>query len=110
MLRENFKLAFRNLQKNKISSFINISGLTVGTAVAILTGLWVYDEISFNTYHDNYDRIAKVAIKGVDPRSQTHFLSSTLSYPLTFELMEKYREDFKRVVRSAAIGPEILTA
>ena len=110
MLRENFKLAFRNLQKNRISSFINISGLTVGTAVAILTGLWVYDEISFNTYHDNYDRIAKVAIKGVDPRSQTHFLSSTLSYPLTFELMEKYREDFKRVVRSAAIGPEILTA
>lgn len=110
MLRENFKLAWRNLQKNRISSFINIAGLTVGTAVAILTGLWLYDELSFNTYHDNYDRIAKVAIKGKDPRHEADFVSPTLSYPLTFELREKYREDFKRMVRSAAVGPEILTA
>ncbi|HWB93754.1 MAG TPA: ABC transporter permease, partial [Puia sp.] len=110
MLRENFKLACRNLRKNRISSFINISGLTVGTAVAILTGLWLYDELSFNTYHDNYDRIAKVAIKGKDPHHRDNFVSPVLSYPLAFELREKYRQNFKRMVRSTYTGPEILTA
>ena len=110
MLRENLKLAWRNLSKNRVSSFVNISGLTVGVAVAILTGLWLYDELSFNTYHENYDRIAKVAIKGHDPRHDDNFMSSVLSYPLAFTLMEKYKEDFKRMVRSANQGPEILSA
>ena len=110
MLRENFKLAWRNLVKNRVSSFVNISGLTVGIAVAILTGLWLYDELSFNTYHENYDRIAKVVIKGHDPRHDANFVSAGLSYPLAFELRGKYKEEFKRVVRSVGIGGEILSA
>ena len=60
MIKNYIKIAWRNLLKNKTSSFISISGLAVGMAVAMLFGLWIYDELSFNRYHKNYDRIVKV--------------------------------------------------
>jgi putative ABC transport system permease protein len=55
-----FKVAWRNLWKNKTYSFINIGGLAVGMGVAILIGLWVYNELQYNKYHTNYERIAQV--------------------------------------------------
>nr|WKN36553.1 ABC transporter permease [Tunicatimonas sp. TK19036] len=60
MFQNYFKIGWRNLFKKKGYSFINISGLAIGMAVAIMIGLWVYDELSFNTYHENYDRIVWV--------------------------------------------------
>ena len=60
MLRNYVKIAFRNLVNNKVYSVINIGGLAVGMAVAMLIGLWMWDELSFNKSHDNYDRIAQV--------------------------------------------------
>ena len=60
MIKNYLKIAWRNLIKNKVSSFINIGGLAVGMAVAMLIGLWIWDELSFNTYHKNYDRIGQV--------------------------------------------------
>jgi putative ABC transport system permease protein len=43
MIKNYFKIAWRNLVKNKVYTFINIGGLAVGMAVALLIGLWVYD-------------------------------------------------------------------
>jgi putative ABC transport system permease protein len=60
MIRNYLKIAWRNLLKNKVFSLINIGGLAVGMGVAILIALWVYDELSLNKYHANYDRIAQV--------------------------------------------------
>ncbi len=60
MLKSYFKIGWRNLLRNKGYSFINIGGLSIGMAVAILIGLWVHDELSYNTYHKNYNSIAKV--------------------------------------------------
>ncbi len=60
MLRNYLKIAFRNLARNKGYSFINIGGLAVGMAVAMLIGLWVWDEMSFNKSFAHYDRIAQV--------------------------------------------------
>ncbi|GAB4046630.1 ABC transporter permease [Spirosoma litoris] len=60
MIRNYLKIARRNLVKNKTYSFINIGGLAVGMTVAMLIGLWVYDELSFNRSFENYDRIAQV--------------------------------------------------
>ena len=60
MLRNYLKIALRQLARNRAYSFINIGGLAAGMAVAMLIGLWVYDELSFNTYHENYARIAQV--------------------------------------------------
>src|SRR5690606_4516990 len=60
MIKNYFKIAWRNLAKSKGYSAINIGGLAVGMAVAILIGLWIHDELTFNKYHKNYERIAQV--------------------------------------------------
>lgn len=60
MLSNYLKIAIRNLTKNSIYSFINIAGLSVGIASAILILLWVADEMSYNQFHKNYDRLYQV--------------------------------------------------
>jgi len=60
MIKNYFKIAWRNLIANKGYSAINIGGLSVGMAVAILIGLWIYTELSFNKNFENYNRIAQV--------------------------------------------------
>ncbi len=63
MLKSYFKIALRNLHKNKTHSFLNIAGLSVGMAVTMLIGLWIWNELSFDRYHENYNRIAQVMEK-----------------------------------------------
>lgn len=60
MLKIYFKIAFRNLAKNKLYSLINISGLTIGITSCILIGLYVSNELSYDRFHKNIDRIARV--------------------------------------------------
>ncbi len=60
MLNNYFRIALRNLARNKFSGSINIGGLAIGMAVAILVGLWIYDELSFDRGIKNHDRIAAV--------------------------------------------------
>lgn len=60
MIRNYLKIAFRNLQKNKVYSFINIIGLAIGMAVAMLIGLWINDELSYDSQFKNKDKIAQV--------------------------------------------------
>ena len=60
MFRNYLKIAWRNLLRNKVYSAINIGGLAVGMAVAMLIGLWLYDELSVNKSFQHYDRIAQV--------------------------------------------------
>lgn len=109
MIRNFFKTGLRNLVKNKFSAFINIGGLTVGMAVAILIGLWVYDELSFNKYHTHYDRIGRVLIKGNDAKIGP-FVNASLPYPLATELSTVYKSNFKRFVRGSWVSEYILAA
>ena len=55
MFKHNFKVSYRQMFKNKGYSFINIFGLALGMTVAMLIGLWVHDELTFNQYHEDYD-------------------------------------------------------
>ncbi|MEZ4960964.1 MAG: ABC transporter permease [Saprospiraceae bacterium] len=61
MLQNHLKIAFRNLLKNKGFSFINLFGLTVGLACCMLIGLYIWNELSFDRYHKNADRIYRVS-------------------------------------------------
>ena len=63
MIKHNFKISYRILIKNKVFSAINIGGLAMGMTVAILIGLWIHDELTFNQYHKNYDSIVQVLRK-----------------------------------------------
>lgn len=62
MIKSYFKIAWRALLKRKGFSFINIAGLSAGMAVAILIGLWIHDEVSFDKNFVNHDRLAEVMI------------------------------------------------
>jgi putative ABC transport system permease protein len=57
MLKNYFKIALRNLLKNKVFSFINILGLSVGMASAILILLWIRHEVNYDQFHEKKDRI-----------------------------------------------------
>lgn len=101
MIRNYFKIAFRNLVNNKVYSAINIGGLAVGMAVAILIGLWVYDELTYNKYHKNYDRIAQVwQFVTFDVEKSTY---NVVPIPLAEELRSKY-PDFEAVSLSKGQG------
>src|SRR5215813_12405631 len=95
MFKNYFKISWRNLLKNKTSSVINISGLAVGMAVAMLIALWIFDEFSFNRYHKNYDRIVRVMDhQGWHGQNNTN---DDLPVPLGITLQSNYRNDFKYV-------------
>lgn len=99
MLKNYFKIALRNLLKNKVYSFINISGLAIGMAVAIMIGLWINDELSHNDYFTNKSSLAQVI------QSQT-FNGETgtgpaIPRPLEFELRQNYDDHFKHIVMSS---------
>jgi len=64
MLKNYLRIAFRSLLRNRFSAAINIGGLAIGMAVALLIGLWIQDELSFDKYHEHYDRIVQVRLTG----------------------------------------------
>ncbi|MDR3625839.1 MAG: ABC transporter permease [Ignavibacteriaceae bacterium] len=64
MLKNYFKIAFRNILKFKIYSLINIIGLAVSISACILISLWVMDELSYDRFNKNADRIYRPCISG----------------------------------------------
>lgn len=63
MLLNYFRIAFRNLWKNKLLSLINIIGLAVGMAITLLSLLYVTNEISYDRFHTQKDQIYRVIVK-----------------------------------------------
>jgi putative ABC transport system permease protein len=61
MLKNYLKIAFRNLIKYKIYTFINIAGLAIGIAFTVLILLWVQYELSYDKFHEKVDHIHRVA-------------------------------------------------
>jgi len=106
MIKTYFKTAWRNLRKNKVHSFINIAGLSIGMTVAILIGLWINDEVSFNKNFKNYDRIAQV-IQNVTNNNEVQTWWNT-PWPLADELRKNYGSDFKHIVLASGINEHLL--
>src|SRR5688500_9610161 len=98
MIQNYLKIAWRNLVKNKMYGLINIGGLAVGMAVAIVIGLWVYDEVSFNRSHKNYEHIAQVYRRNTEPLQQRTDSYVGMPQPVAGVLKEKYGHLFKHVI------------
>ena len=107
MIRNYIKIPLRNLTRSKGYAFINIAGLAVGISVALLIGMWVFDELSYNRHHDNYDRIAEV-YQHQTVGDETITLGCG-SMPLTAELKTTFKNDFRRVVMSWWINHHTLS-
>lgn len=106
MIRNYFKIAWRNLIRNKLYSSINIFGLALGMAVTIIIGLWITDELNFNDYFLNKNKIAQVY------QTQTWNgnmgTGNAIPLPLEKALKDKYGDNFKSIVMSSWTNEEYL--
>ena len=66
MFKNYLTVAFRNLSRNKVYSFINIAGLSIGLACAMLILLYVKDEVSYDRFHSNVNNIYRVVTQSLD--------------------------------------------
>ena len=63
MFKNYLKIALRHLRKQKGHAFINVAGLAVGMACCLLILLYVQHELSFDQYHQNKDRLYRLATR-----------------------------------------------
>lgn len=107
MYKSYFKIGWRNLLRNKGYSTINIGGLAVGMAIAILIGLWVWDEFNYNNYHKNYNRLAQVMQhQTVDGKVMT---GHAIPRPLESAMRNTYADDFERLSMATWPADHILS-
>lgn len=96
MLRHYFKIAWRNLTRDKLYTLVNIFVLVIGMASFLLIALYIKDEMSYDRFHDKSDRIYRVwtNLEASGPGEQ----SASLSFPAGPAL----REDFPDLVEESA--------
>ncbi|MEJ0034267.1 MAG: ABC transporter permease [Bacteroidota bacterium] len=94
MIREYLRMAIRQLQKEKVYSFITISGLALGLACVLCILLFVNDELSYDQYQSKKDRIFRV-IQGGDSEEQ----SSSLPFPSGPTLQNDFPDMVEQQVR-----------
>lgn len=99
MFKNHIIIAWRNLRKNKVYSFINIFGLALGLAVTMVIGLWIADEFDYDNHFENKERIARVmqhqTVNGVIKSNET------IPLALEFQLRDKFGDAFTHVVMSS---------
>lgn len=106
MIKSYLTIGWRSLLKNKGLSLINIGGLAMGMSVALLIGLWVYDELSFDKQNPHYDRVAQV-LQHVNGNG-TKDTWWSMPFPLAEELRTHYGTDFKRIAQAVSWGEHMI--
>lgn len=99
MFKNYLKIAWRNLKKNRIYSVINVGGLAIGMAVALMIGLWVVDELTHDQHFENGDQIAQVFQNRT--RNGSIDTGNAVPRPLEFVLREQYGDHFKHIVMAS---------
>ncbi|RYZ29391.1 MAG: ABC transporter permease [Chitinophagaceae bacterium] len=90
MIRNYLKIAWRNLMKNKVFSFINIFGLSVGLTCCILISLYIYHEVSYDKHLENRDRLYQLGTTFIDDGVENKGLNTAA--PLGRMLQQEYPE------------------
>ena len=98
MIKNFFKIAYRNIIRNKGFSFINISGLAIGMASAVLILLWIQNEMSHDKFHAKADRI--YTANNRDKFNGQGWAWATTPTVMTPALKLNYSSDIEDVVRT----------
>ncbi|HZK95407.1 MAG TPA: ABC transporter permease [Prolixibacteraceae bacterium] len=100
MIKNYFKIAWRNLMKNKAFSFINIIGLAIGISVCLIIILFVYDELSYDRFNKKADQIVRVTFGG--KLGGEVMKEAVVMAPVAQTLMQDYPEvlDATRLVKN----------
>ncbi|GEO04560.1 ABC transporter permease [Adhaeribacter aerolatus] len=111
MFRNYLKIAFRNMLRHKVYSFINLFGLTVGLTCCLLITLYITNELSYDKYHAKADRIYRVTRNFVNQDGTVNLHLGNIAPPFG-PLLKSYFPDLKEVVRVlqnnavVAVNPE----
>ncbi len=103
MLKNNLKIALRNLFKQKGYAFINVVGLSVGMAVCFLIALWVKDELGYDRFHAKADRMYRALW-------EARYGDNEWKLPLVaVPLAETLEKEFPEVERAVRLYPGGMT-
>ncbi|TAH21007.1 MAG: ABC transporter permease [Cytophagales bacterium] len=98
MIQNYFKIAIRNLWRNKIFTFINVLGLALGLTACLLISLFIYDELSFDRFHPHADNIYRI----VEKQKQGEEIYDVAVTP--GPLAPALKADFAEIAEVAQIG------
>jgi putative ABC transport system permease protein len=107
MFQSYFVTSIRGMKKNKLHAAINIAGLSVGMAVAMIIGLWIKDEVSYEKHFDKYEKIGRV-LQHVTNNGEVGTWWS-VPMPLAEELRENYGDNFEHVVLTTSAEEHVLS-
>ena len=96
MIKNYFKIAWRNLMRNKIFSFINIFGLVVGLTTFLLISLYIFDELTFDSFHTHADNIYRVVNKKVSAEGKEAKVAS-----VAYQISETGKTIFPEIKKAA---------
>ncbi|HUB62625.1 MAG TPA: ABC transporter permease [Puia sp.] len=100
MLQNYFLLAWRHLLKNRGYSAINIAGLSIGMAIALVIGLWITDEVTFDHYAPDHSRLAMAMVNmhlHNAVKKEEFYTGTTIMMPLGKALSTQYKDLFTAV-------------
>ncbi|SHK96402.1 ABC-type antimicrobial peptide transport system, permease component [Chitinophaga jiangningensis] len=107
MLKNYFKIAFRNLLKHKVYTVINIAGLASGIVTVLLIGFWMVDEWSYNKQFNNYPRIAQLYQRTTANGSIG--VGNNMPFPMAATLRSDYGSYFQQVALATWDQTHVLT-
>ncbi len=90
MFRNYFKVGVRNLVRHKFFSFVNILGMTIGITACMFIFLFINHELSYDTFHKNYDRIYQVGLHGKIGEQEVY--TSNTCPPMSAALVSEFPE------------------
>jgi putative ABC transport system permease protein len=97
MLSNYFKVAFRSLFRNKLTSFINICGLALAMSCSLLIYVFIQDELSYDRYHSKADRIYRVTRSFHSPEGEVSLHLANVAPPIGPLL----KNDFGEIIEMA---------
>lgn len=97
MIKNNLKIAFRSLLKQRVYTFINLLGLAVGVASCIIIVLFIRNEFSYDKFFNDHERIYRMVLERIYPNHITYYSS----VPHSFEKVA--RQDFPEIELSTNV-------
>jgi len=101
MISNFIKIAFRNLYRQLGYTFINIAGLAIGLACSILISLYVINEITYDRFHENAERIYRIGVKG---KMLGNDLNQAVTAAPMYEVLGTEYPEIEHVTRIAKFG------
>ena len=99
MIGNYFKIAWRNLKKNKVFSLINIFGLSIGLTCCMLISLYIYNELSYDTYHKNGERIYQLGTGSSVSGKEERYATTSAPVGSTMQMEFPEIQDQARLMR-----------